>query len=86
MILVCLLLLGTCPLDGLGVVQESPRLWWTSKSLYCPILHGDLIVEIKLDVGDRSERIRVERDRDVGILCGWPNFGNKSCVYCAHSF
>jgi hypothetical protein len=45
-------------------------------------------VETKLDLGDRSEWIRVERDpalyelhnRDVGILCGWLNFGRKSCV------
>jgi hypothetical protein len=47
-------------------------------------------VETKLDLGDRSEWIRVERDptlcelhnRDVGILCGWPYFRNKSCVLC----
>jgi hypothetical protein len=40
-------------------------------------------------LGDRSEWIRVERDLalcelpngDVGILCGWPNFGKKSCVF-----
>jgi hypothetical protein len=46
-------------------------------------------VETELDLGDRSEWIRVERDLtlcelhngDVGILCGWPNFGNKSCVF-----
>jgi hypothetical protein len=46
-------------------------------------------VETKLDLGDRSEWIRVERDLslcelhngDVGILCGWPNFGKKSCVF-----
>jgi hypothetical protein len=25
-------------------------------------------------------------NRDVSNLCGWPNFGNKSCVYCAYSF
>jgi hypothetical protein len=58
------------------------------KSLYCPLLCGDLIVEAKLDLDDRSEWIRVERDPafcelhngDIGILCGWPNFGKKSCV------
>jgi hypothetical protein len=46
-------------------------------------------VDTELDLGDRSERIRVERDPalcelhngDVGILCGWPNFGKKSCVF-----
>jgi hypothetical protein len=64
-------------------------LWWTSESLYCSILCGDLIVEIKLDLGDRSEWIRVERDPalyelhygDIGILYGWPNFGKKLCVF-----
>jgi hypothetical protein len=70
--------LGTCPLDGLGVVRESPSFWWTSESLYCPLLCGNLIVETELNLSDRSERIRVKRDlalcellnRDVGILCG----------------
>jgi hypothetical protein len=46
-------------------------------------------VETELDLVDRSEWIRVERDltlcelynRDVGILCGWPNFKKKSCVF-----
>jgi hypothetical protein len=64
-------------------------LWLILKSLYCPLLCGDLIVETELDLNDRSEWIRVERDpalcelhnRDVGILCGWPNFGKKSCVF-----
>jgi hypothetical protein len=45
-------------------------------------------VETELDLGDRSEWIRVKRDMtlcelhngDVGILCGWPNFRMKSCV------
>jgi hypothetical protein len=45
-------------------------------------------VKTKLDLGDRSEWIRVERDPalcelhngDVGILCGWLNFGKKSCI------
>jgi hypothetical protein len=48
-------------------------------------------VETELDLGDRSERFRVERDPtlcellngDVGHLCGEPNFENKSCVTCA---
>jgi hypothetical protein len=47
-----------------------------------------------LDLGDRSERIRVERDptlcdllnRDICNISGWSNFGNKSCVYCACSY
>jgi hypothetical protein len=47
-------------------------------------------VETKLDLGDHSEWIRVERDvalcelhngDDVGILCGWPNFRKKYCVF-----
>jgi hypothetical protein len=71
------------------VVQESPRLWWTSESLHCPLLCGDLIVETELDLGDRSKWIRVQRDMtlcqlnngDVGIFCGWPNFRKKSCVF-----
>jgi hypothetical protein len=45
-------------------------------------------VETELNLGDRSEWIRVKRDPalcelhkgDVGILCGWPNFRKKSCV------
>jgi hypothetical protein len=79
MISMCSLLLGTYPLDELGVVRESLRLWWTSESLYCPLLRGDLLIETELDLGDRLERIRVERDPtlcellngDVGNLCGW---------------
>jgi hypothetical protein len=54
-----------------------------------PSLCGDLIVETELDLDDRSEWIRVERDPtlcelhkgDVYILYGWPNFGKKSCVF-----
>jgi hypothetical protein len=46
-------------------------------------------VKTELDLGDRSESIRVERDPtlcelhngDIDILCGWPNFGKKSCVF-----
>jgi hypothetical protein len=45
-------------------------------------------VKTEIDLGDRSEWIRVERDSalcelyngDVGILYGWPNFKKKSCV------
>jgi hypothetical protein len=45
-------------------------------------------VETELNLGDHSEWIRVERDPtlcelhngDIGILCGWLNFGKKSCV------
>jgi hypothetical protein len=46
-------------------------------------------VKIELDLGNRSEWIRVERDLtlcelhkgDVGILYGWPNIEKKSCVF-----
>jgi hypothetical protein len=46
-------------------------------------------VDTELDLGDRSEWIRVERDPalcelhngDVGILCGRPNFRKKSYVF-----
>jgi hypothetical protein len=46
-------------------------------------------VETRLDLGDCLELIRVERDTalcelhngDIGILCGWPNFEKKSCVF-----
>jgi hypothetical protein len=45
-------------------------------------------VQAELDLGDRSEWIRVERNlalcelhnRDIGIICWWLNFGKKSCV------
>jgi hypothetical protein len=60
-----------------------------SKSLYHPLLCGDLIVETELDLGDHSEWIRVEKDLalcelhngDICIFGGWPNFGKKSCVF-----
>jgi hypothetical protein len=46
-------------------------------------------VETELDLSDHLEWIKVERDptlcephnRDVGILCGWPNFRQKSCAF-----
>jgi hypothetical protein len=46
-------------------------------------------VKIELDLGDRLEWIRVERDLtlcelhngDIGLLCGWRNFRKKSCVF-----
>ena len=50
-------------------------------------------METELDFGDRSEWIRVERDPtlcdlhygDIGILCGWPNFGKKIlCLRVSH--
>jgi hypothetical protein len=45
-------------------------------------------VETELNLDDHSEWIKVERDLtlcelyngDIGILCGWSNFGKKSCV------
>jgi hypothetical protein len=46
-------------------------------------------VDTELDLDECLELIRVERDPtlcvlhngDVGILCGWPNFRKKSCVF-----
>jgi hypothetical protein len=46
-------------------------------------------VQTELDLGDRSEWIRVKRDLtlcdlhngDVFILCGWSNLEKKSCVF-----
>jgi hypothetical protein len=46
-------------------------------------------VKTELDLGDRSEWIMIERDpafcelhnEDIDILCGWPNFRKKSCVF-----
>jgi hypothetical protein len=51
-------------------------------------------VKPKLHLGDRLKRIKVERDLalcellngDVGILCEWLNFGNKSCVFVPTHF
>jgi hypothetical protein len=71
------------------VIQKSPRLLLIPESVYCPLFCGDLIVETEQDLGDHSEWIRVERDpalyelhnKDVDILCGWLNFGKKSCVF-----
>jgi hypothetical protein len=94
MIFVYLLLLETSPLDGLGVVWESLRLWWILESLYYPLFYGDLIVKTELDLGDCSGRLMVEKDsalcellnRYVCILCGWSNFRNKSCVFVPTHF
>jgi hypothetical protein len=63
-------------------------LWLIQKSLYCPLLCEDLIVETELDLRDRLEWIRLERDMtlcelhngDIGIICGWPNIRKKYCV------
>jgi hypothetical protein len=46
-------------------------------------------VKTELDLSDRSEWIRIERDltlcelhnEDVDILYGWLNCGKKSCVF-----
>jgi hypothetical protein len=64
-------------------------LWLIPESVYCPLLCGDMIVETELDLSDHLEWIRVQRELalcelhngDVGIVCGWPNFGKKSCVF-----
>jgi hypothetical protein len=77
--------LGDLPLDGLGCSGATKVM---------VSLCRDLIVKTKLDLGDRSKWIRVEKDstlcelldRDVGNLCGWPNIGNKSYVSSACLF
>jgi hypothetical protein len=59
------------------------------KKFILPSLLWGFDSETELDLGDCSKWIRVERDpalcelhnRDVGILCGWPNFRKKSCVF-----
>jgi hypothetical protein len=46
-------------------------------------------VETELEFDDHSEWIRVEKDStlcelhngDIVILCGWPDFRKKSCVF-----
>jgi hypothetical protein len=46
-------------------------------------------VKTELDLGDHLEWIMVERDPvlcefhngDVVIICGWPNFRKKYCVF-----
>jgi hypothetical protein len=53
-------------------------LWLILESLYCHLFCGNLTVETELDLGDRSEWIRVERgstlcelhNGDIGILYG----------------
>jgi hypothetical protein len=73
---VCLLLLGICSQDGLGC-QGVTKVAVDHGKFVLLSLCGDLIVETELDLGDRSEWIRVERDlalcelhnRDVGIFC-----------------
>jgi hypothetical protein len=84
----CSLLLGFVPLDGLGCLGVT-KVVVDPGEFVLPSPLWDLIVETELDLGDPSEWIRVERDSslfelhngDVGILCGWPNFGKKSCVF-----
>jgi hypothetical protein len=83
-----LLLLRICSLDGLGCPRVTNVIVDLRKFVF-PSFCGDLIVEIKLDLGDHSKWIRVERDSalcelhngDVGIFCGWPNFKKKSYVF-----
>jgi hypothetical protein len=85
------LLLGICSLDELGCPEVTKVVVDPRKFIF-PSFCGDLIVEIKLDIGDHSKWIRVKRDsalcelhnRDVDIFCGWPNFKKKSCVFVSH--
>jgi hypothetical protein len=74
----------------LGVVQELPSLWLSSRKFVLLYYVWGLIMENQIDLGSRSEQFRVERNP---ILCGHlnehirifvvPNFRNKSCVFCA---
>jgi hypothetical protein len=58
------------------------------KSLYCPLLCEDLIVETELDLRDYLKWVRLKRDMtlcelhngNIDIICGWPNIRKKSCV------
>jgi hypothetical protein len=85
--------LGDLPLDGLGCSGVT-KVMVDLEKFVLPSLCRDLIVKTKLDLGDRSKWIRVEKDstlcelldRDVGNLCGWPNIGNKSYVSSACLF
>jgi hypothetical protein len=64
------------------------------KKFILPSLLSGFDSETELDLGDCSKWIRVERDpalcelhnRDVGILCGWPNFRKKVMCFCASLF
>jgi hypothetical protein len=87
------LLLGTYPLDGLGCPGVTKVVIDIRKFVFpSPLWEFDS--ETELDLGNYSKRIRVERDLslcellngDVGILYGWPNVRNKSCVFVPTHF
>jgi hypothetical protein len=75
----------------LGIAWELPSLWLSSEKFVLPSFVWGLIVKNQNDLGGYSERFRVERNP---VLCGHLNrdvcifvvlnFGNKSCVFCAH--
>jgi hypothetical protein len=83
--------LGVLSCTLLGIVRELPSLWLSSEKLVLPSSVWGLIVKNRIDLGDHSERFRVERNPvlyghlngDVGIFVVL-NFGNKSCVLCDH--
>jgi hypothetical protein len=82
--------LGDLSLRRLGVARELSSLWLSSGKFVLPSSMWGLLVENRIDLGGRSERFRVERNRilyghlngDVVIFVVL-NFGNKSCVLCA---
>jgi hypothetical protein len=83
--------LGDLSPRWLGVAWELPSLWLSSGKFVLPPSVWGLIVKNRIDLGGHSERFRVERNPvlcghlngDVGIFVVL-NFGNKSCVLCAH--
>jgi hypothetical protein len=89
MIFVYSLLLGICSPRWIRFSKSHQGCGWSRKVCIVFSFLGDLIVETELDLGDRSEWIRVESDPslcelhngDVGILYGWLNFRKKSCVF-----
>jgi hypothetical protein len=46
-------------------------LWLIPESLYCPLLCGDLIVEIELDLGVLCGDLIVEIELDLGDCSEW---------------
>jgi hypothetical protein len=67
--------------------RSSQGLWLSTEEFVLPSSSWRLIVKTNCPWWQLG-RIRVERDptlcellnEDLGNLCGWPNFTNKSCV------
>jgi hypothetical protein len=83
--------LGDLSPKWLGVAYQLPNLWLSSGKFVLPSSMWKLIVKNWIDLGDHSERFRVERNPvlcghlngDVGIFVVL-NFENKSCILYAH--